>query len=74
MRRCPGSCSAKIVTRSLSASATWTAESNQAGASFGIAVAGAGDVNGDGYADVLVGASQFDGGQTNEGRGEVRAI
>ena len=40
----------------LSASPAWTAESNQADAHFGDSVATAGDVNGDGYADVIVGA------------------
>ena len=35
---------------------TWTGESDQASASFGGAVAAAGDVNGDGYSDVIVGA------------------
>ncbi len=53
------------------ASAGWTAESNQAEALFGFSVASAGDVNGDGYADVIAGASSYDNGQTNEGRAYV---
>ena len=52
----------------LSATANWSAESNQAGAQFGWSVATAGDVNGDGYSDVVVGAVFYDGGQNNEGR------
>jgi len=35
--------------------------------SFGADVASAGDVNGDGYDDVIVGAPEFDGGQAFEG-------
>ena len=48
--------------------ANWTAESDQAGATFGYSVNTAGDVNGDGYADLIVGAPYYDNGQTNEGR------
>ena len=55
----------------LAATAAWTAESDQAGARFGISVATAGDVNGDGYADVIVGADGYDNGQTDEGRAYV---
>jgi hypothetical protein len=48
-----------------------TVESNQAGAQMGASVAFAGDVNGDGYSDVIVGAYLYDNGQTNEGRAYV---
>ena len=38
---------------------------------FGFDVAGAGDVNGDGLDDILVGAFFYDGLQTDEGRAYV---
>ena len=46
----------------------WTAEGDQVGSSFGHSVSTAGDVNGDGYDDAIVGAIRYDNGQADEGR------
>jgi hypothetical protein len=43
----------------------WRADSNQADAHFGSALAWAGDVNGDGYGDVLIGAPEYTDGQSH---------
>ncbi|MCP3982327.1 MAG: hypothetical protein GY716_23745 [bacterium] len=51
----------------LSLSPDWFAESNQSASDFGVDVASAGDVNGDGYDDVVIGAHKYDNGQSNEG-------
>jgi hypothetical protein len=52
----------------LSTTPSWTAEGNRNYACFGVAVAGAGDVNGDGYSDVTVGAHDYSNPEENEGR------
>ncbi|MBK9334389.1 MAG: FG-GAP repeat protein [Ignavibacteria bacterium] len=52
----------------LSDSANWTAECNQASAHFGHSVSSAGDLNSDGYSDVIIGAPLYNNGQANEGK------
>ncbi len=52
----------------IATSPSWMAEGDQSGAHFGISVSTAGDVNGDGYSDVIIGAQGYDGGQADEGR------
>jgi hypothetical protein len=59
------------VITSLPATADWTAEGGLVSAMFGYSVQTAGDVNGDGYDDVIVGAPYYDGGQEYEGKAFV---
>jgi hypothetical protein len=51
--------------------ADWTVYGGQSDASAGFSVASAGDVNGDGFDDVVVGTIYYDGGQMDEGRASV---
>lgn len=55
-------------SQGLEGTACWATLGNQLAAHFGNAVASAGDVNGDGYSDVIVAAREFDSDQLNEGR------
>jgi hypothetical protein len=55
---------ARVYLGSRSGAATspiWSVQGTQIGEELGTPVAGAGDVNGDGYADVIVGAASHDG-------------
>jgi len=47
--------------------ASWSADGGQAGARLGSVVAAAGDVNGDGFSDILVGAPLYDTGVAMRG-------
>ena len=59
--------SANGITDATPATANARIESDQADSELGENVAGAGDVNGDGYADIIVGAPRYDGGETDSG-------
>jgi hypothetical protein len=50
---------------------SWTAEGSQPNENFGISVGTAGDINSDGYDDVIVGAWMYDNGENEEGRALV---
>jgi hypothetical protein len=54
-----------------SSSPDWTLQGNQTGARFGASVSSAGDVNGDGYDDVIVGSPEATNGILNEGAAYV---
>jgi len=55
----------------LSTDPAWTDSGVQPDVRYGFAATAAGDVNGDGLDDVIVGARRFDNGETNEGRAFV---
>jgi len=57
------------LTRSLSKE--WSAQGEAGGDNFGISVASAGDVNGDGYSDVIVGASGNDEEASSAGKAYI---
>ncbi len=55
----------------LAPSPAWTNEVNKIGAHFGKSLSATGDVNADGYDDVIVGAPNLTNGQSEEGRAYV---
>jgi hypothetical protein len=51
-----------------SSDVAWTATGDQIGANFGFSVAGAGDIDGDGFDDIVIGSTGFAGPLPYEGR------
>jgi hypothetical protein len=60
-----------ITINTLITNPDWMAEGNQSQAQFGYSVGTAGDVNNDGYDDVIIGAPYYDNGQADEGQAFV---
>lgn len=52
----------------VSTTAQWEREGGQLDALLGYSVSTAGDVNGDGYDDIIAGTPQYDAGEANQGR------
>jgi hypothetical protein len=58
-------------TSGLPALPAWIVEGNQAGANLGTSVGAAGDVDGDGSSDVIIGAARYTNSMAEEGRALV---